>query len=163
LKASDCELPGIIGWYGSNAISNGMPFNYCPLRPIAVPATPTPPAPPPSAVVDPPPSIPEEAPPVAQDASPTPEPSSPVVVVAPQPPPPPQRIPVAVPTYAPWSATAGPGSNAVGSGNGTASYNNPYNTVSPSARAAVNRSDWCNRDGRSQSVASSCIKSVGGR
>lgn len=162
MKASDCELPGIIGWYGSNAISNGMPFNWCPPKPVSLP-DPATPATPPAAVVTPPPPVAEDAPPVAEDTPASAEPSAPVVVVAPPPPPPPERIPVAVPTYAPWTATAGPGSNAVGSGNGTASYNNPYNTVSPSARAAVNRSAWCNRDGRSQGATSACIKSVDGR
>lgn len=159
LRASDCEIPGIIGWYQGNAISNGMPFNWCP-HPIPLPAPATSP-PPPAAAATPAPPATEDAQPVAEDASPSPEPSSPVVVVAP--PPPPQRIPGAVPTYAPWTATAGPGSNAVGNGNGTGGYSNPYNTLAPSARAVVNKADWCNRNGRSRDVANACNNHVESR
>lgn len=162
LRASDCLVPGVVAWYSGNAISNGLGYNPCPNPiPLPAPAPSTPASPPPEAAVTPPPPSTEDVPPVTVDASPTPETPSQAVVVAP--PPPPERIPVAVPTYAPWTATNGPGSNGVGSGNGTASYNNPYNTLAPSARAALGSGDWCRRSGRSKSVVDACLKSVEGR
>jgi hypothetical protein len=95
---------------------------------------------------------------------PTPgDPGQPETPVAETPPPPPHRIPVAVPTYTPWTATAGPGSNEVGGSNGSNSYNNPYNTVAPSARASVGEADWCRRNGRSAGNTEACLKAVGGQ
>lgn len=166
LHASDCQVPGVTGWYSGNALAGGMGYNACP-NPIPLPTT-TAPAPTPAPVVTAPAPAPaaEEPPPVEEAASPSPEPSSPVADVTPSPPPPPpppQRIPVAVPTYTPWTATNGPGSNAIGGGNGTASYTNFYNTLAPRARAAVSRTDWCNRNGRSEGATSACIKSVDGK
>jgi hypothetical protein len=165
LHASDCLVPGVIAWYSGNALAGGMGYNPCP-NPIPLPTVTTP-APTPEPVVTAPPPAAEEPPPVEADASPSPDPSSPVADVTPTPvyvpPPPPQRIPVAVPTYTPWIATNGPGSNAIGGGNGTASYTNFYNTLAPRARAAVSRTDWCNRDGRSEGATSACIKSAGGK
>ena len=173
LHASDCQVPGVTGWYSGNALAGGMGYNACP-NPIPLPTT-TAPAPIPTPVVTAPALAPaaEEPPPVEEAASPspepsssTPEPSSPVADVTPSPPPPPpppHRIPVAVPTYTPWTATAGPGSTSVGGGNGTANYMNSYSALAPTARAAMNRADWCRRDGRSQGATSACIDAVGGR
>lgn len=98
--------------------------------------------------------------PIPLPAPTDPEPTTPVVIAEPPPPP---RDPGPVPTYAPWTATAGPGSNAVGEGNGSSGYSNPYNVLAPSARAVVRKADFCNRNGRSQDVASACSRSVDGR
>jgi hypothetical protein len=176
LHASDCLVPGVIAWYSGNALAGGMGYNACP-NPIPLPTT-TAPAPTPAPVVTAPTPAAEEPAPAAEepspaastptqvDASPSSEPSSPVADVTPSPPPPPpppQRIPVAVPTYTPWIATTGPGSTSVGGGNGTANYMNAYNALAPTARAATNRADWCNRNGRSQGATSACINSVNAR
>ncbi|MDE4914353.1 hypothetical protein PQI07_27155 [Methylobacterium sp. 092160098-2] len=125
---------------GGGLVASAPSFALC-----SVPGTPT-------AGGDPTPGDPE-----------TGQPGTPVAETPPPPPPPPHRIPVAVPTYAPWTATQGPGSNEVGSSNGSNSYNNPYNTLAPSARAAVGEADWCRRNGRSQGNTDACLKAVGGR
>lgn len=158
LHASDCQVPGVIAWYSGNALAGGMAYNPCP-NPIPLPteAAPAAPAsPPPAAAAEAPPPATDDAMPVAEETSPTPEPSAPVAVAAP--PPPPQRIPVAVPTYSASSVTYGPGSNSVGGGNGTGSYVNAFNVPTPSARAAVNRTDWCHRSGRSAAATALCVK-----
>lgn len=142
LHESDCLVPGVIAWYSGNAISNGLGYNPC-RNPIPLPAPTT-----------------GAAAPTDPETSPSPEPTSPVVIAEP---PTPQRNPGTVPTYAPWTATAGPGSNAVGEGNGSSGYSNPYNVLAPSARAVVRKTDFCNRNGRSQDVASACSRSVDGR
>jgi hypothetical protein len=148
LHESDCLVPGVIAWYSGNAISNGMGYNPC-RNPIPLPSAATPASPP--ATVG-------TVAPDPEEALPSPEPSSPVAVAEP-----PQRNPASVPTYAPWTATAAPGANGVGDGNGSSGYSNPYNRLAPSARAVVRKSDFCNRNGRSQDVSSACIKSVDGR
>jgi hypothetical protein len=154
---NNCLTPGVTQYMVGDGISQGLSFRPCPnvAAPTPVVAAPAPvetPAP----VAETPAPAPEETPaPVAYDTP------APVPVYTP--PPPPQRIPVTVPTYSPWSTTNGPGANAVGGGNGTASYYNPYGNVSPTSRAAVNSGDWCRRNGRSTAAMDACLKSVAGR
>lgn len=162
-----CANPGVKDYMVGDGISQGITFRPCPNYVPPVVATPAPPpvdTPAPTQTADPAP-VDTSSPAPVDTSSPTPvntttpEP----VYTPPPPPPPPQRIPVAVPTYTPWNATVGPGSTAVGSSNGSNSYNNPYATLAPSARAAVGGADWCRRSGRSSSATDACLKSVGSR
>ncbi|MGU3656258.1 hypothetical protein [Methylobacterium fujisawaense] len=129
---------------GGGLVASAPSFALCSVPNAGTPGTPT-------AGGDPTPGDPE-----------TGQPGTPVAETPP-PPPPPHRIPVAVPTYTPWTANAGPGSNEVGGSNGSNSYNNPYNTVAPSARASVGEADWCRRNGRSAGNTEACLKAVGGQ
>lgn len=156
-----CNTPGVKDYMVGDGISQGITFRPCPNYVPPVAATPTPapvdtPAPAPAPAPD---ATPVDTSSPAPDDTPAPTP----VYVPPPPPPPPQRIPVAVPTYAPWVATSGAGGNAIGSGAGSASYGNGYNNVAPKMRAAVGASDWCHRGGRSDSATEACLKAVGSR
>lgn len=155
---NNCLIPGVTQYMVGDGISQGLSFRPCPnvAAPAPVVSTPAPAeTPAPTPVAETPAPAPDETPtPVAQTPAPTPVYT---------PPPPPQRIPVAVPTYSPWSTTSGPGANAVGGGTGTASYYNPYGNVSPTSRAAVNTGDWCRRSGRSAAAMEACLKTVAGR
>lgn len=157
--------PGVTMYMTGDGISQGLHFVPCPNQPAPAPVAAAP------AAVDTPAPASVETPEAAPDdtssspvegSSPTPTDTTapaPVAVVEP----PHVRIPVAVPTYAPASRTIGPGSNAVGNGNGTAYYYNPYNAVAPSSRAVASGADWCRRSDRSKSAIESCLKSIAGR
>jgi hypothetical protein len=164
-----CADPSVKDYMVGDGISQGITFRPCPNYVPPVVATPAPapvntPAPTP---VDTPAPAQDDTPAPAADNTPSPTtdntPTQQPVYTPPPPPPPPQRIPVAVPVYTPWNATVGPGSTAVGSSNGSNSYNNPYASLAPSARAAVGGADWCRRSGRSSSATDACLKSVGNR
>lgn len=161
-NARDRCPPGVTMYMTGDGISQGLHFVPCPNQPAPAPVAAAPaPADAPAATpapVDTPAAAQDDTPsPVAADTS-SPAPA-PVVVV----PPPHVRIPVAVPTYAPSSATNGPGANAVGGGKATDSYYNPSNAVAPTSRAVVNGADWCRRSDRSKAAMDACLKSVAGR
>jgi hypothetical protein len=152
-----CLNPGVKDYMVGDGLSQGITFRPCPNYVAPVVATPAP------APVDTPAPTPDPTPVDTSAPAPADTPTPQPVYTPPPPPPPPQRIPVAVPTYTPWNTTVGPGSTAVGSSNGSNSYNNPYATLAPSARAAVGGADWCRRSGRSSSATDACLKSVGSR
>lgn len=148
-----CDIPGTKYYWIGDGISQGLTQAPCPNYVEPAPA-PTP--------VEQPAPTPDETPAPTPNSNDVPEPT-PDVVTPPPPPPPPHRVPNGVPTYTPWGTTAGPGSNAVGSGRASDSYNNLYNAVAPTSRAAVGSGDWCRRGGRSTGATDACLKSVGGR
>lgn len=156
---NNCLTPGVTQYMIGDGISQGLSFRPCPGVAQPAPVVAAPPPYTPGADPEetgPPPAA--DTPVATSDDAPAPTPT-PVYT----PPPPPQRIPVAVPTYSPYSTTTGPGANAVGGGAGTGSYYNPHTDVAATSRAAVNSGDWCRRSGRSAAAMDACLKSVGSR
>ncbi|MGU3656257.1 hypothetical protein [Methylobacterium fujisawaense] len=88
---------------------------------------------------------------------------TPAAVAAPPPPPVPNRIAVAVPTYSAWSASVGPGVNAVENGTMSGGIGARGALVAVSARAGGDGTSYCRRDGRSKAMIDACLKNFANR
>lgn len=88
--------------------------------------------------------------PIATEATPVPAPV-------------PDRSPVSVPSYAASSATTAPIGNAVGNGSMSGGIGAGGAMVAASARAGNDRSTYCRRSGRSQTMVDACLKLAGAR
>ncbi|WP_408903113.1 hypothetical protein [Methylobacterium radiotolerans] len=75
----------------------------------------------------------------------------------------PNRIAVAVPTYSAWSASVGPGVNAVENGTMSGGIGARGALVAVSARAGGDGNSYCRRDGRSNAMIDACLKNFANR
>ena len=73
------------------------------------------------------------------------------------------RIAVAVPTYSAWSASVGPGVNAVENGTMSGGIGAQGALVAVSARAGGDGNSYCRRDGRSKAMIDACLKNFANR